>query len=148
MTTTQTQYAALVAALGTEERAQAALKVLHPAAPAIDPRIQALMDAGFSAEDAARALATPAAPAAPVAPPAPKTSKEVATALYEAQGFTPVRGRLYAGPELAEAIVRVYKTGKPEIVASSGVGRTKAIVAYKEASGDVALQNLAVAVPA
>ena len=74
--------------------------------------------------------------------PKPVTSKDVAEALVEEKGYTFTKGRVYGGVTLAEAIVRVHKTGSPQIVQSSGVGRTKGVLVYKEESGDVALQNL------
>lgn len=112
-----------------------------------DPQFQALV-AALGSEDAAKvayqALADTPKPVEapkPATKPAP-TSKERAEELREKQGFTYAKGRVYGGPTLAEAIVRVHKTGKPEIVASSGVGRTKAVLVYREDSGDVAQQNL------
>jgi hypothetical protein len=140
------QFKALVAALGSEEKAKVAYDRLHPAVPEVDPRIQSLLDAGFTEEQAAKALEeqSPEAPAEPakLAPVTPLSSKERAEALVSDKGFEYTKGRVYGGPSLAEAIVRVHKTGKPEIVASSGVGRTKGVLVYKEDSGDVALQNL------
>jgi len=107
------QFQALVAALGSEEQAKLAFDGIRQASA--EPKL---------------AVVTPL------------SSKQRAEALVEKQGFEYAKGRVYAGPVLAEAIVRVHKTGKPEIVASSGVGRTKAVLVYKEDSGDVALQNL------
>jgi hypothetical protein len=138
------QFKALVAALGSEEKAKIAFDRLRPAAPEVDPRVQTLLDAGFTEEQAEKALAEQDAPAEPakLAPVTPLSSKDRAEALVSEKGFEYTKGRVYGGPSLAEAIVRVHKTGKPEIVTSSGVGRTKAVLVYKEDSGDVALQNL------
>lgn len=137
------QFQALVATLGSEEKAKVAYDRLRPAAPEVDPRVQQLVAAGFSVDEANQALAEAPEPVeAPKPKPAPKSSKERAEELVEKRGFTYAKGRVYGGPTLAEAIVRAYKTGKPEIVASSGVGRTKAVLVYREDSGDVAQQNL------
>lgn len=132
------QFKALVAALGSEEKAKVAFDKLRPSTK-VDPRVQTLLDAGFTEEEATAALAEKAAP---VEKAAPATSKERGDQLREKQGFEYAKGRVYATGTLAEAIVRVLKSGKPEIVASSGVGRTKAVLVYREESGDVTLQNL------
>lgn len=141
------QFQALVAALGSEDKAKIAFDRLRPAAPKVDPRIQSLLDAGFTEDEAKKALDEQEAPAeAPkLTPVTPLSSKERAEALVAEKGFEYTKGRVYCGPTMAEAIVRVHKTGKPEIVTSSGVGRTKAVLVYKEDSGDVALQNLTTA---
>ena len=44
--------------------------------------------------------------------------------------------RVYTNMAIVEAQVRVIKTGKPEIVSSSGVGRTKAVLIQRTESGD------------
>lgn len=132
------QFQALVAVLGSDQKALAAFNRVRPTEPAVDPKVAALVDAGFSEAEAKEALAEPAQAEVKV----PETSKEKAEALAESKGFTYARGRVYGTVALAEALVRVHKTGRPEIVASSGVGRTKAVLVYKEESGDVALQNL------
>lgn len=134
------QYKALVAALGSHAKAKVAFERLRPSTPEVDPRVAQLMETGLFTQ--AEAEAAVAEQAAPVEAPAPQTSKQKAEALAESKGYTYARGRIYATTALAEAIVRVHKGGKPEIVQSSGVGRTKAVLVYKEESGDVALQNL------
>lgn len=142
------QFKALVAVLGSEEKAKVAFDRLRPPTPEIDPNVKALLDAGFTEAEAQQALAssaTPATPAAatpPPAAPAPQTSKDRAEALVVEHGYGFTKGRVYGNMALAEAIVRVHRTGTPQIVQSSGVGRTKAVLVYKEESGDVALQNL------
>ena len=107
-----------------------------------DPRFIELVailgseDKALEAFDRLQAVTTPATPAAA----APVKSK--ADKLVEKHGYGYAKGRVYATPTLAEAIVRVHRNGKPEIVQSSGVGRTKAVLVSKQESGDVSLQNL------
>lgn len=138
------KFQALLGALGSEEKAKIAFDRLQPAAPEVDPRMQTLLDAGLTPEQAEQALTEDEAPAEPtkLAQVTPLSSKERAEALVADKGYEYTKGRVYGGPSLAESIVRVHKTGKPEIVSSSGVGRTKGVLVYKEDSGDVALQNL------
>jgi hypothetical protein len=133
------QFQALVAILGDDEKALEHFHALHPVEPEVevDPRIQKLLDVGLTQEQAEAALAD-----VEEAVEAPVTEKEKAEALVTERGFTYAKGRVYATPLLAEAIVRVHRGGKAEIVPSSGVGRTKGVLVYKEDSGDVALQNL------
>lgn len=133
------QFKALVAVLGSQAKAKVAFDRLPKAEIKGDPRIQELVAAGFSEEDAKAALTE--APAEAAAEP---TKKEQDAALVEKAGYTFTKGRVYTGVEHAEAIVRVHRTGKTEIVQSSGVGRTKAVLVAKEESGDIALQNLTV----
>jgi len=127
------QFQALVAVLGTQAKAKVAFdRIRKNTQP--EPELDAtatLLAAGFSEEEAAEALAAEAVEA-----------KNPADALVEKQGYKHTKGRVYGGPALAEAIVRVHKTGKPEIVASSGKGRVAAVVVFKTESGDVAQQNL------
>ena len=132
------QFQTLLAVLGSEDKARAAFDRIN--GEKVDPQVQKLIDAGFTKADAEKALAgeSEAKPEAKK----PTTSKERAEALVEKRGFSYAKGRVYATTALAEAIVRVHKGGKAEIVASSGVGRTKAVLVYREESGDVALQNL------
>lgn len=131
------QFQALAAVLGSEAKAKVAFDRLQ--APKVDARVQQLLDAGFTQEEAEAALTE--APEAPVEAAVP-TKKEQDAALVEKHGYVFTKGRVYTGVEHAEAIVRVHRTGKTEIVQSSGVGRTKAVLVSKEESGDVALQNL------
>jgi len=135
-----TQFQALAAVLGDDQKALAAFNRINPepeAEPVVDARVQKLLDAGLTAEEAATALAD-----VETVLEAPVTEKEKAEALMVERGFTWAKGRVYATPALAEAIIRVHRGAKAQVVPSSGVGRTKAVLVYKEASGDVVLQNL------
>lgn len=115
------------------------------AAPASSP-VADLVAAGFTQEEAERIIggqfATSGAVAEAVAPKVALTSKEQADALVAQHGFAHTKGRVYATGQILEAAARVLKGGAPEVVKSSGVGRTKAVVIFREDSGDVALQNL------
>lgn len=114
------EFKALVASLGSQELAATAWNALHPENPV---KVKA------KTEEPAEA--------------APLTSYEVSQALVAQAGFVPVRGRVYATPEIIEAQVRVLKTGKPEVVRTSGEHRTKAVVIYRTDDGTtVAVQNL------
>lgn len=138
------EFKALVTVFGNEDEALARYKAVfgEVAEPVAAPSaLDNLIAAGFTKEQAEKALADKAAPA----PAAPATSKEKGEALVTEKGYTFAKGRVYGAVTLAEAIVRVFKTGTPEIVTSSGVGRTKAVLVYKEESGDVAQQNLTIA---
>jgi hypothetical protein len=138
------QFQALVAVIGDDQKALVAFQRLNPEPepePEIDPRIQALVDKGFTVEQAELALSDVEATVEAVVE-APVTEKDKADALVTERGFGYAKGRVYATPLLAEAVVRVHRGGKAEIVPSSGVGRTKAVLVYREDSGDVALQNL------
>lgn len=79
------------------------------------------------------------AKAAKVEPEA-KPSKEERLVAKAGKSFT--RGRTYSNPAIIEAQVRVQKTGKPEVVPTSGVGRISAVLISRTESGDVAVQNL------
>lgn len=131
-----------------------ALALLGVVAPAADPaaeKVAALVATGAFTEAEARKVVeaqffTPTATAtvsldkpAKVAPP---TSKEQADALVAQRGLAHTKGRVYVTGTILEAAARVLKNGKPEVVASSGVGRTVAVVIFREDSGDVAIQNL------
>lgn len=113
------------------------------AAP-VDERLQTLIAGGFTEAEAREQLGLVDATTPAVKPEPVKalTSKEQGDALVEAQGLAFTKGRVYVTPDINEAIVRVRKTGRPETVASSGVGRTKAVLIFREESGDVAVQNL------
>lgn len=142
---TNTQFDTLVAMLGSEEKARVAMAAVAPVEPEVDSRVAELVKAGFKEDEAIAALAAgdaAEAPAAEAEKPAPKTSKEKAEALVDKQGYGFTSGRVYANGAVAEAIVRVLRKGKPEIVQTSGVGRTKAVLVWREDSGDVAVQNL------
>ena len=62
--------------------------------------------------------------------------------LVEKKGYAFTSCRVYVNMSIVEATVRVLKTGKPEIITSSGVGRTKAVLIQRMESGDVSVQNL------
>lgn len=128
------KFKALIAAGLTEDAALKAYRTVE-GEDAVDPRVQQLLDAGFTVTQAKLALAAPVEATV-------LSSKEQGEALVAKQGLTFTKGRVYGGPALAEAIVRVHKTGKPEIVKSSGAGRTAGVLVYKEESGDVACQNV------
>ena len=139
------QYAAILAALGTEDKALNAYFDIHPdERPAetteVDANVQLLVNSGLSVEQARQVLSAQVE----AAPEEPKTltPEEVGEALVAQHGYTFAKGRVYGGTALAEAIVRVTRTGSPEIVQSSGVGRTKALLVTRKESGDVAIQNL------
>lgn len=135
------KFQALITTAGLSE--DRALRVImgDSAPDPLAPRIAALVEAGFT-EDEARKLLTDEA----VSEVKPETQSEpevsAAEALVAQHGLTFTKGRVYGGVTLAEAIVRVAKTGTPEIVASSGVGRTAAVLVNRENSGDVSVQNL------
>jgi len=135
------KFQALLAKLGDEDRAMAAYTAAFgDPEPQISDDVRELMEEGFTQAQAEAALA---APANKVATVTPLSSKERGEALVAERGLAFTKGRVYVTGSHAEAIVRVLKTARPEIVTSSGVGRTKAVLVYREGSGDVALQNLA-----
>lgn len=111
--------------------------------PEVNP-LQPLLDAGFTQEEAQAILASGnTEPTAEEAKPEP-TAQELAEALVVEKGFDFARGRVYVTPDMIESAVRVRKTGAAEIIASSGAGRTKAVLLFRTESGEVALQNLLV----
>ena len=113
--------------------------------PAVNAEVAALMDAGFSLDEAEAALAAAAAKKAsePKAEAAPLTSQERAEALVAQAGLIHVRGRVYVTGDLLEAQARVLKTGKPELVRNDGSHRTKGVVIYRLDDGKtVAVQNV------
>jgi hypothetical protein len=144
------KYMALVEQLGLTDAA--ALAVLgHTVEPKADPRLAELIEAGFTPEEAAELLedtdTTPDTEPEPEPEPEPElTSKDRADALVAEHDLTFTRGRVYLSRDAIEAQVRVFKTGTPEIVATSGVGRAKAVVFYLSESGDLAAQHLTDAV--
>lgn len=136
------QFKALASVLGSDAKALEAFNRVNEGTTE-DPRIQELVDAGFSRDKAVAALtADEPAEVKVEAPKAPKTAKEKADALVEKKGLAYAKGRVYTTTDIIEAQVRVMRSGKAEIVQSSGVGRTKAVLVTREESGDVALQNL------
>lgn len=139
------KYKALIAVgLSPDDAARRYREIVEGAVtPEPDP-LAALVDAGFTEEEARAIVSSGAVVEAPVAEaPKPKTSQEVAEALVEEHGYAFTKGRVYVTADTIEAAVRVRKTGSPEVVTSSGVGRTAATLIFKLESGDVAIQNLA-----
>jgi hypothetical protein len=124
--------------------------------PEVDPDVARLVETGaFTPEEAEAAIrevkamspepATPTEDEPAPEPTAPKvelTSEEKGDALVAEHGLKFTRGRVYLTADDIEAAVRVRKTGSPEIVQSSGVGHTKAILFFGTPSGAVAAQNL------
>lgn len=114
-------------------------------------KYKALIAADFSDEQALTLLgATAPAPAKKAKgkkkakAQAPElTAKQQGEALVAKRGLAFTRGRVYVNGSIIEAQVRVLKTGTPEVVTTSGVGRIVAVLVYREDSGDVAVQNLA-----
>lgn len=150
------KFKALIAAGLSETEAFNVLGVGDEAPTVESDPVADLVTAGFTEVQARKIIADRAAGEGKVkgkkkgkkakaeAAPEPEviSPKQAAEALVAQQGMTFTRGRVYGGIELAKAIVRVSETGTPEIVASSGVGRTSAVLVYRETSGDVAQQNL------
>lgn len=159
------KYRALIAAGVSEADALDVLGFSTPAPAPVDDRLAGLIEGGFTEEQArkilgdqdasskpskkgkgkkgkkAKASAAVKAEVAEVVA-ASMSPKERAEALVAQNGLTFTRGRVYVTPDMIEALVRVTKTGKPEVVSASGVGRVAAVLVYKEDSGDVAVQNL------
>lgn len=136
---------------GNEAAAIAAWNGINPdnliPVPEVEvPEVQALIDAGFSKEEAEKALAialNPAQTMATLAGREPLTSKEKSDTLVAQAGLIHVRGRIYVSADLIESAVRVRKTGKPELVTQSGDHRVKAVAAYRLDDGEtVVLQNV------
>lgn len=147
-------------AMGVSE--QDALEIIG-AAPNVDSRLAGLVDGGFTEAQArkiledqdakaskkgkgkkgkkAKASAAIKAEVAEVVA-ASMTPKQRAEALVAERGLSFTRGRVYVTGALIEAQARVMKTGAPEVVQASGVGRVSDVLVYREESGDVALQNL------
>jgi hypothetical protein len=141
------KYQALIAVgLSPEDAAKKYREIVEGAAPepVIDPAAD-LLAAGFSQEEVDAIIgagATTPEPAEKVVL-AKKTSQELGEALVENAGLAFTKGRVYVTPDIIEAAVRVRKTSSPEVVSSSGVGRTAAVLVFKTDGGDVAIQNLA-----
>jgi len=158
------KYKALIAAGVSESDALDILGGKEPA-PAADDALAGLVAGGFTEEQATKILADRDAQAKPAKKgkgkkgkkakasaaikaevaevvAASMSPKERAEALVAQNGLTFTRGRVYVTPAIIEALVRVTKTGKPEVITASGVGRVAAVLVYKEESGDVAVQNL------
>ena len=146
------KYKALVSVgLSPEDAAKAYRRVVlgeeppvEPLEPAVDP-IAKLMEAGLTKSQAKKALkaGTPSVPVpVPVPAPAPVAKQSATDALVEKHGFAFAKGRVYVTPAIIEGTVRVTKTGSPEIVTSSGVGRTSAVLLFRTPGGDCAIQNL------
>lgn len=138
-------YKALIAANFTDDEA------LTLMGDTTTPRKEALVDAGLTAEQAEQVLTDTSEPKPKKGKKAKGrkkdkgdklSSKERGEALVAKAGLAFTRGRVYGQANLIEAQVRVLKTGKPEVVAASGVGHVSHILVYREESGDVAMQNL------
>lgn len=136
------KYAGLINIGLTEDAALAQLGV----GVAEDTRVADLVAAGFSQVEAEGIVGTTTdgAMSAVTTPASPLTNKDLGDALVAQHGLAFTRGRVYVTPSILEAAVRTLKGGGAEIVATSGVGRSVAVLVFKvEESGDVALQNLA-----
>ena len=109
-----------------------------------NPTYQALVEVLGSEKKAKKAHKRLAAQVVEEAPAksAKEAAKEEVAEFVSSQGFSFTRGRVYVTGTVIEAQARVLRTGKAEIVRTSGVGRTKAVLVTREESGDVALQNL------
>jgi hypothetical protein len=59
----------------------------------------------------------------------------------EGEGYALNTGRTYLTGDALKAAARVAKSGKPEIVATSG-GRNSHVLLFRSPAGDVAVQNL------
>jgi hypothetical protein len=132
------QFQALVATLGSEEKAKVAFERLRPTAPKVDPRVAELMAAGFTEDEAKAALTE--APAEVEA----KVEVDPADALREKKGYAFAKGRVYSTSALIEAQARVLRSGKPEIVVGrlTAGEKQRAVLVSKLESGDLSLQNL------
>lgn len=137
------QFQTLVEVLGSQTKAKAAYDRIQPATPAEVPsELQQLLDAGFTQEQAEKALAADVkAEAAPVVPIAETTKEKLARQVDEA-GLSFTRGRVYVTKSVIEAVARTLRNGKAQIVEASGNGHVSHILVAKEESGDVSLQNL------
>jgi len=145
------KYRALIAIGMSDEQAVKALTpvVVEPEPLPELPVVDLLMEKGGYTREQAEALIASLStdePAhvepTPTPVPVVLSAKEKAEALVAEAGLTFTRGRVYGKGELLEAAARVLKTGTPEIVKSSGVGHTAAVLVYREESGDFAMQNL------
>lgn len=138
-------YKALIA-VGLDESAalvELGFEIAQPADPN-DAARATLLAAGIKPERIEEILNAKATQGAPVeaAKPVKLTSKELGNQLVTERGLDFTNGRVYGGSQTAEAIVRVLKTHKPEIVESSGEGRTAGVLVFLQADATVALQNL------
>jgi hypothetical protein len=152
-------YKALLADGVTERKALKRLGVVK-VKPVTDPAttVAALIATGLYSETEAQAVVsgqffTPTATVTALGKSAKKakkdvepepeaTSKTAADALVAQSGYAHGRGRVYVNAAIVEGIVRCLKTGSPEIINTSGVGRVPAVVIFREDSGDCALHNL------
>ena len=109
-----------------------------------NPKLQQLLDAGFTREVALAALSDVAETSeVEDAPAGPLSSQDKSQVQVAKRGLVYVKGRVYARFNLLEAQARVLKTGKPEIVDVPGDHRTRAVAIYRLDDGEtVALQNL------
>jgi hypothetical protein len=114
---------------------------LHPVeADPLTAQVAALVAANFTEAEARRLLGGTATEVTPAE--AAVAVKDEAEALVAAKGLAFTKGRVYVTGSILEAAARVLKGKKPEIVASSGVGRTSAVLVFCLPSGDAAIQNL------
>lgn len=145
------QFQALVAVLGSQVKAKAAFDRINQPAEEVKSELQQLLDAGFTQEQAEKALGTPLSdkpvslvkagdrPAAVVEETAKeKTARQVAEA-----GLVFAKGRVYVTKPIIEAVARTLRNGQAQIVQASGNGRVSHVLVAKEESGDVSIQNLA-----
>jgi len=100
-------------------------------APQADDLAAQLVANGSTAEDAVKAAISR------------KTPLESAEALAAQHHLTFTDGRAFLSTAAIEAAVRVRKTGSPEIVSSAGTDDIKAVLLYRDDSGDLVAQNLA-----
>lgn len=115
-----------------------------PEAPApvkADP-LADLVAAGWSPE-IAQAIIDSGATATDTAPVEEQDTRTEAERLVAESGFDYTKGRVYVTPSIVKAVIRVTESGRPEIVPTSGAGRTKAVLLNRTESGDTFIQNLA-----
>jgi hypothetical protein len=138
------QYKALFAALQSEELALAAYAKINTPVEVVvaEPTpTEILLNAGFTAEQVATALEAPVE--AVVVEVAVETAAEKQDRLVASKGYQYSKGRVYLSKSTLEAAARTLKSGRSQIVSTSGVGRTKALLLSKTETGDVSVQNLA-----
>lgn len=125
--------------------AKALKRLTRDQTPKADPnaaKIAALVATGeFTQAEAVQIVAAQHFTPTAVAKATKETSSDTADRLVAEAGLAHARGRVYVSPTIIEATVRVSKGGSPEVVATSGVGRTTHVVVFRTEGGDVALQN-------
>lgn len=143
------QFQTLVAVLGNQTKAKAAYdRIKASEAPKVETKseLQQLLDAGFSQEEAEKALgaevkAEPEAKPVSLAKPE-ETPKERLARQVDQAGLTFTKGRVYINKAILEGAARSLRNGKAQIVEASGNGRVSHVLVVKEESGDVSIQNL------